>query len=329
MIWNRRTDARFHKIQEGCAVDRESIHGHRLVPNNESDWIVVRDAHPPLISRRLFERARQRREGHPSSMEQRGQNPRAAGHGKTWHGQRSRFILSGLLSCARCGHRYQGMTRSKGKKRQDGTRIKTRSYACGGYITKGRKICEMNSIRQADLEEWITSAVLDFYGPYSLPGGRRKLCQVVKQQLGSEGEQFEAAVRRAKQELRGINTTINSLLDNITPANREPAEPRLRELADHRRQLESRLEELDRLSCAQTQISAIVSEAQEFLSGLEFTLRQGLPQEKLCALRQCMERVLIDKAAQTATIRMRLVPGGVLQGRCEIQIHLKSNTCTA
>ena len=64
-------------------------------------------------------------------------------------------------------------------------------------------------------------------------------------------------------------------------------------------------------------------------TGLEFTLRQGLPQEKLCALRQCIERVLIDKAAQTATIRMRLVPGGVLQGRCEIQIHLKSKTCAA
>ncbi len=114
----------------------------------------------------------------------------------------------------------------------------------------------------------------------------QKLSQVVKQQLGSEGEQFEAAVRRAKQELRRINTTINNLLDNITPANREPAEQRLRELADQRRQLESRLEELDRLSCAQTQISAIVSDAQEFLCVLEFTLRQGLPQEKLCALRQ-------------------------------------------
>ena len=36
-----------------------------------------------------------------------------------------------------------------------------------------------------------------------------------------------------------------------------------------------------------------------------------------------------DKAAQTATIRMRLVPGGVLQGRCEIQIQLKSKTCAA
>ena len=65
------------------------------------------------------------------------------------------------------------------------------------------------------------------------------------------------------------------------------------------------------------------------MSGLAFTLRQGLPQGKRCALRKSRERVLLDQADQTATIRMRLVPGGVLQGCCEIQIHLKSKTCTA
>ena len=30
MVWNRRTDARFHRISNGHAVDREFIHGHRL-----------------------------------------------------------------------------------------------------------------------------------------------------------------------------------------------------------------------------------------------------------------------------------------------------------
>jgi len=57
MVCNRRTDARFHRISKGQAVDRESVHGARLVPNQKEDWIVVRDAYPPLISRRLFEQA--------------------------------------------------------------------------------------------------------------------------------------------------------------------------------------------------------------------------------------------------------------------------------
>jgi DNA invertase Pin-like site-specific DNA recombinase len=98
MVWNRRTDGRFHRISGGRAVDRDRIHGARLVPNGKDDWIVVRDAHPALISRRLFEQAKQRLENHPKSIEQRRRL-----HGRTWNGQRSRFILSGLMTCSLCG----------------------------------------------------------------------------------------------------------------------------------------------------------------------------------------------------------------------------------
>jgi hypothetical protein len=83
MVWNRRTDARFHRISQGRAVDRENIHAARLVPNQKEDWIIVRDAHPALIRRRLFELAKQRCENNIKSIEQRGRNPRAINHGKT------------------------------------------------------------------------------------------------------------------------------------------------------------------------------------------------------------------------------------------------------
>ncbi|MHC4586921.1 MAG: recombinase zinc ribbon domain-containing protein, partial [Planctomycetota bacterium] len=39
-------------------------------------------------------------------------------------------------------------------------------YACGGYITKGRSICEMNAIGQKVLEEMVIKMVLDFYKPF-------------------------------------------------------------------------------------------------------------------------------------------------------------------
>ena len=68
------------------------------------------NAHPVLISRRLFEQARQQRETQLTSIEQRGHNPRTKNHGKTWNGQRNRFILSGLMKCSLCGFRYHGVT---------------------------------------------------------------------------------------------------------------------------------------------------------------------------------------------------------------------------
>jgi hypothetical protein len=77
-----------------------------------------------------------------------------------------------------------------------------------------------------------------------------------------------------------------------------------------KQQTESRLEELERLSLSQAEIDTIVTEGMQFLGGLEFTLHNGLPEEKLIALRQCIEKIHIDKPANSARISIRLVPVG-------------------
>lgn len=59
MVWNRRTDARFHSIVEGRAVERQAAHGARLVPNDKADWVVVRETHQGLVERGAFERTQQ------------------------------------------------------------------------------------------------------------------------------------------------------------------------------------------------------------------------------------------------------------------------------
>jgi hypothetical protein len=265
----------------------------------------------------MFEQARQRLESHPKSIEQRQRLSRPDTRGRTWNGQRSRFILSGLMKCGLCGSRYQGVTRAKGKKRLDGTRVKTFYYGCGGYIAKGRSICEMNAIPQKVLEETVIKMVLGSYKPFLEKGGRKKLAEAVKAQIGSEAEEFVAARKRAQGELDKINKTINNLLDNITSANREFVDRRLGELKQEKHQLEARLEELDRLSLSRDEISSIVSDSMKFLAGLEFVLREGVPQEKLVALRQCAEKISVNKPAGQIKLAIYLVPIGNLQASRE------------
>ncbi len=329
MVWNRRTDARFHMIRDGQAVERDSVHGARLVPNDESDWMVVRDAHPALVPRRLFEMAKKRRESRVSSIEQRGRDPRLKTTGRNWHGKRSRFILSGLCTCALCDSRYQGFTRTKGKKRADGTRVKTYSYGCAGYITKGKAVCEMNPIPKDVLEAAVIDAVLEFYKPYLETDGRKKLALAVKQQMGSEEQDVKAARERAEEELERISGIINNLLDNITPANREFVDQRLMELTKQRRQLENRLEELELLSVSQGEIKQIVTDAMEFIASLEHTLRHGLPQEQLTGLRQCVERIHIDKPGGGTQVLCRVVPSGSLTMAEVLEIVLPSSSSNA
>ncbi len=79
----------------------------------------------------------------------------------------------------------------------------------------------MNAIGQKVLEKTVIDTVLDFYRPLLAKGGRTKLAEAVKAQVGSEAEEFVAARKRAQHQLNKINKTINNLLDNITSANCE------------------------------------------------------------------------------------------------------------
>ena len=148
-------------------------------------------------------------------------------------------------------------------------------------------------------------------------GGRKKLAEAVKAQIGSEAEEFVAARKRAQRQLNKIDKTINNLLDNITSANREFVDKRLGALKQEKYQLEARLEELDQLSLSRDEINSIVLDSMKFLAGLEFTLREGVPQEKLVALRQCVEKVSVDKPNGKITFAIYLVPVGNLQATRE------------
>ena len=68
----------------------------------------------------------------------------------------------------------------------DSTRTVTYSYGCGGYITKGKSVCQMNPIPQEKLESKVIDTVLGFYQPYLEKNGREKIATIVKEQTGFE-----------------------------------------------------------------------------------------------------------------------------------------------
>ncbi len=306
MVWNRRSDGRFHRISNGQAVERKQIHGARLEPNDESDWMVARNAHEALISRRLFESARSIRKSKPSSKQQRGRSRRASGG---WTGARARFILSGLIRCAACGNRYQGWRRTKSKRRKDGSKVVNAYYACGGYIRQGRSVCQINSVPQQKLEDLVIETVLEYYGRYEGEEGRRLLAEVVRVELGSDREDLADARKRAEDDRATIESTIRNLLDNISAGTREMVEQRLEELQAERAVLDRRLEELELVASEQRDVKSIVSEALGFLTDLPYTLRHGRPAEKRAVLLPCIEGVCVNVAEGRIEVAVRWVPG--------------------
>jgi DNA invertase Pin-like site-specific DNA recombinase len=58
-VWNRRTFAKFHRIQAGVAVPRDRQDADKPRENGDADWIIVPDTHEPIVSRATFDRAQE------------------------------------------------------------------------------------------------------------------------------------------------------------------------------------------------------------------------------------------------------------------------------
>ena len=321
MVWNRRTDARFHKISGGQATERKGAYGARLVPNPEADWIRVPDSHPPLVSRRLFELAQEARETRPTSKRQRGRSHRTVGG---WNGSRSRFLLSGLIQCARCGGRYEGVRRAKGSPRRDGTKVLNFYYGCGTYVRRGKSACRFGPVDQGDLEDAVIAALLAHYARYTDEPRPTLLAATVHEALGQESDDVLGARLRAQERKAELTRTIANLLDNITPANRGFVDERLLVLGREKDEVERRLEELERVAQARVEESALVREAWEFLHELPAVLLHGSPEKRIRAMRRCVATIRLDVEQRAAVLSVQRVPVAELQGRIvEVGIEME------
>lgn len=307
--------SRFSIDGEGRAVERRGVRGRRLAPNAESDWLIARDAHEPLVSRRTWEMARARREGKAASSAQRGVNPRtgaaagaatAAPDSSPWAPPRARFALSGLCRCAACGARYEGYTlRSRRKGREP---VKSFHYACGGYIRHGRSVCRLGAVNKEALEAAVAGAVLAAYEPFAGDEGRARLLDAVRTRLGAESTASQARRPEIESRRDAIERRIRALLDSISPANRDEIDRRLIELTREREGLAEELEVLDRADHSIGEAEAMADEAAAFLAKLEPTLRSASAAEVKAALRRCVRAIVIDSESRAAGVEINALP---------------------
>ncbi len=223
-VWNRHSFAKFHRVAQSRAVSLKGLLHSGPDHNHPDDWVVSKDAHPALVCRSLFLAAKNRRES-------RRRDPSQYSH-RTGHGARSPFLLTGIIRCLQCGHAWQGYTTHKGRKRTDGSSVKTLGYACGGYVTKGKSCCKRLVIPKEEIEAWIFEQITRIVEGYLDDGAEQKLRQMIEQEIAG-GDRFDeselAKVRQGKADAEGA---IDNLLDNITPTNREYVDRRIGKLRD-------------------------------------------------------------------------------------------------
>ena len=309
MVWNRLSFAKFHKIADGKAVRRNAIPGGGAEQNREADWIVIPDAHPALITRELFDDARSKRENRRTSHG--GQSYRVG------QGAKSRYLLSGLIQCDRCGHYWQGYSTTKGKNRKDGTQVKTYYYGCNGYISKGNAVCKRSVISQDTLDSWVLDQIAEIVQRYVREGGEEELRAMIRQELsatatreGGDAEVTLEAIATRKQE---ISRNVSATLQSIDEANREFVNTHLTALREEMDNLLQKEEAIRKQATQREMLDEAVdsqySLACQRIGMARNVLLAGTIEEQQLIIRAFLRKIHFDPDTRTGTAEFWLIPG--------------------
>ncbi len=319
MVWNRRTDARFHRIVKGEAVERKGIHCRRMEWNDEHDWIVVPNAHKPLVKRQVWEQARQLLRSKPESENQRGINQRngkvvdprqqPTRNGVHWQGPRAKFLLSGLITCPRCGSRYEGRIDYGARPRDERHQRKRRHvYGCGGYIRHGKNHCSLGPVRQDVLENAVITALVEFYSRYAGPDGRQRMADALNLRVGATQLDLKVQRKELAAKRKEVERTIRNLIDNVTATTRDLVDRRVGELQSEQEHLKQQIGTLELAGVTSAEFDELIDETARFIASLESLLREGPMDQRQTAARRCVAQIKVNADSSQAALEVRVVP---------------------
>ena len=284
-VWNRRSFAKFYRISGKAAVPTPKVRRRVIDENAAHDWIVTPDSHPAIVSRSLFDKAKSLRESrkHTCSHAYRG------GRGAT-----SNYLLTGVVVCEHCGHNWQGYSTWKGRKRKDGTRPKTEYYACGGYVTKGKSVCERNVIRRDVLEDFVIEFIGEQIRELIDNADQAALRDLLGQYMqgSDEGADVQLAGLRARAEQ--TRNTINNILDNITETNRDFADVRIRDLKGELADITPQIELLEVQVTATVDLDELAGAMVGYLGEFSQVLAGGTIDERRTVIRAFCKQIRLD-----------------------------------
>jgi len=226
LVWNRRTEAKFYRVTKGRAQKRERQPGEaKVLKTPKDEWVVVPNAVPAIVTREEWDKAQ-------LQVAKRRRAKGGAGHrNRSW-------LLTGVLECGDCGHKFWSDVRHKGRK-PGRAPVTTTYYTCSGRRRHGKTICEVSStLRAEQIEEWVLerlSGIVATDEEAVDAAIRRFTASIATSNPGA------ADAERIAAEIRQINDIVTALTMNIDPANLAMLNDRLTQLRLRKDALEEEL----------------------------------------------------------------------------------------
>jgi hypothetical protein len=287
-------------------VERPRIDADKPRENPESDWIISLGTHEPLVPPPMFDRAQELMRGRARNT-----GPR---NGRAGSGLRSPFLLSGLLTCARCGQAYQGRTINSTKFRKDGSKIKTLYYACGGWVMKGASACEKFLIRKEPLEVLLMETIQGRLQSLLAGEGETILRSYIDEEIAGQGQDPRRELATIRARISEIDEKANVLLENMSADTKGFVDAKLRDMGSERRKLQNRSEALETAPYDPIDAEAVLRNGLASLHDLPRLMESASMEDRKEFVRAFVGGVSVVPGEARLDVQMRTLPAvGVLR----------------
>lgn len=258
----------------------------------ESDWIVTRGAHEPLITQELFDRAQARIRVNKPGAGRTGDSP---------------HILSGLILCGHCKRRFLGQY-----KQHEGKKV--RYYLCSGYHNGGPYVCESLSIAAEFLEG---IAYDEIRKKVAVLKDEKVLRAELRRLLGSSASDREAARKKAMEDsIRKIEKDLQNLIVLAKAGRHSPTLlEEINKLEQEKGHIEAeQLKLTEQHRGLAVDMDKIVKQALNYFDMVPALLARGAAAERRAVMGTFVDGIEIDPKGRRVKFRLNKMPINEIAG---------------
>ena len=153
------------------------------------------------------------------------------------HGRRTgkrTYLLTGMVFCGLCGHRYCGDSVQSGK-----DRVVVGTYACNNRNNHGVRNCKNLNVRQQPLEQLVLKKIEEIvFDEERIPAIVAAYRKLNEQEIGEEGEK----VRTLRQNLKTVEQKIANIVNVIANTGSAALVNQLNQLEKEKEQLDFQIQ---------------------------------------------------------------------------------------
>ena len=218
----------------------------------------------------------------------------------------ARYLLQGLLVCARCGYAYYGKPVSRSAAR--GKKRRYAYYRCVGtdaYRFGGKRLCQNKQVRTDLLEEAVWAdvcALLNDPGRLEVEYQRR-LNNKNSEKGDEDGQQLEGLIQKVQ---RGIARLIDAYSEGLME--KREFEPRVRDFRERLRRLEAEAKEQADLAAQERELRLVIGRVQEFAARVLAGLAEADWSTRREIIRTLVKRVEVEEGEVRVVYRVNISP---------------------